>query len=207
MQPDESGQPGQSDRTGEPARPAGPTQTEMPAGDEKVVSSVTVAVEVSAPAKSCFAVAANHFNLPKWAHPIKEVRLDEGRREVDYLLPDGIVTCQTQSRTDMKRGVVDWTVRLPKGEPIQVFSRVVPLDPSRSVYIFTLLSPPMPRRRLKDAYGVVEKNLVKDLEKFRELVRKESQKGPDALEAELQEAQQAAGGGAPTRSKGARRKS
>jgi len=135
-----------------------------------IVSSVTVAVELEHPAAKVFAVANDHFRLSEWAHPIQDVRMKGGAQEVDYLLPDGVVTCPAHNESDAKKGTVDWRVDIPKGEPVQVYSRVLPLGEDRSVYVFTLLSPPMPRRRLKDAYTVVQKNLLNDLEKFKGLV-------------------------------------
>lgn len=135
-----------------------------------VVSSVTVSIEVEAPAEKVYAAASDHALLPRWTHPVKAVRMKDGKREVDYLLPDGVVTCPCEAALDRERGTVDWTVRVPGGEPVRVYSRVAPLDDGSAVYVFTLLSPPMPRRRLKDAYGTVSKNLLRDLERFKALV-------------------------------------
>lgn len=140
--------------------------------EEHIVSSVTVAMEIEAPKDRAFAVAADHFQLPRWAHPVQEVRMKDGRQEVDYLLPDGVVTCPSEGRVDAALGTADWTVQLPKGGALQVYSRVLALGEARSVVLLTLLSPPMPRRRIKDAYSVVQKNLLKDLEKFKEIVEK-----------------------------------
>lgn len=140
--------------------------------EEHVVSSVTVAMELEVPAKQAFAVASDHFQLSHWAHPVQEVRMKDGRQEVDYLLPDGVVTCVSEGRIDPALGVVDWTIHLPKGGDLCVYSRVLALGDARSVFLLTLLSPPMPRRRLKDAYGTVQKNLLRDLEKFKEIVEK-----------------------------------
>ncbi len=140
--------------------------------EEHVVSSVTVALELETPADKAYSVAADHFQLPRWAHPVQEVRQKDGRQEVDYLLPDGVVTCPSEGRVDKELGVADWTVILPKGGPLKVYSRVLPLGDARCVFMLTLLSPPMPRRRLKDAYNVVQKNLMRDLEKFKEIVEK-----------------------------------
>lgn len=140
--------------------------------EEHVVSSVTVALELETPAEKAFAVASDHFQLPRWAHPVQEVRQKDGRQEVDYLLPDGVVTCPSEGRVDAALGVADWTVSLPKGGDLKVYSRVLPLGDARCVFMLTLLSPPMPRRRLKDAYSVVQKNLLRDLEKFKEIVEK-----------------------------------
>lgn len=140
--------------------------------EEHIVSSVTVAMELEAPKEKAYAVAADHFQLPRWAHPVQEVRMKDGRQEVDYLLPDGVVTCPSVGRVDAELGTADWTVELPKGGPLKVYSRVLALGDSRSVFMLTLLSPPMPRRRIKDAYAVVQKNLLKDLEKFKEIVER-----------------------------------
>ncbi|HVE12061.1 MAG TPA: hypothetical protein VNI01_01585 [Elusimicrobiota bacterium] len=137
---------------------------------ELVVSSVTVSVEVQAPRDRVFAMASDQAMLPRWTHPVKAVRMKNGRREVDYLLPEGVVTCSCDAVIDAKKGIIDWTVHIPKGEPVKVFSRVVALDDDSAVYVFTLLSPPMPKHRLKDAYGTVSKNLLKDLNRFKELV-------------------------------------
>lgn len=143
--------------------------TPMPDDKELVVSSVTVSVEVPAPRAKVFAAAADETLLPRWTHPVKAVRMKDGRRQVDYMLPDGTVAAFCDAHKDPERGIVDWTVHLPGADPVQVYSRVIGLGERSSVYVFTLLSPPMPRRRLKDAYGTVEKNLQKDLEKFRDL--------------------------------------
>lgn len=140
--------------------------------EEHIVSSVTVATELEAPKEKAYAVAADHFQLPRWAHPVQEVRMKDGRQEVDYLLPDGVVTCPSVGRVDPELGIADWTVELPKGGPLKVYSRVLALGETRSVFMLTLLSPPMPRRRIKDAYQVVQKNLMKDLEKFKEIVER-----------------------------------
>ena len=171
----------------------------MSENPDHIVSSVTVAVELESPAQAVFDVASDHFKLAKWAHPIQEVRLKNGKREVDYLLPDGVVTCSAESKSDPERGTVDWRVDLPKGAPVQVYSRVMPLDAERSVYVFTLLSPPMPRRRLKDAYTIVQKNLLKDLDKLKELVAAESRKDPDARRRERLEAGRKAKAPAPAK--------
>ena len=140
--------------------------------EEHIVSSVSVSMELEAPAAKAFAVAADCFQLPRWAHPVQEVRMKDGRQEVDYLLPDGVVSCASEGTVDAALGVADWTVHLPKGGDLRVYSRVLPLGEARSVVLLTLLSPPMPRRRLKDAYGTVQKNLLRDLEKFKEIVEK-----------------------------------
>ncbi|MBI3297872.1 MAG: SRPBCC family protein [Elusimicrobia bacterium] len=140
--------------------------------EEHIVSSVTASMELEAPANKAFAVASDHFQLPRWAHPVQEVRMKDGKQEVDYLLPDGVVSCQSEGKIDAELGVADWTVHLPKGGDLRVYSRILPLGEQRSVVLLTLLSPPMPRRRLKDAYGTVQKNLLRDLEKFKDIVEK-----------------------------------
>ncbi|MDE2292016.1 MAG: SRPBCC family protein [Elusimicrobia bacterium] len=141
--------------------------------EEHVVSSVTVSVELEAPVAEVFGVASDHFQLPRWAHPVKEVRKRDGSPEVDYLLPDGVVTCPCEGRSDPALGVADWTVHLPRGGDLKVYSRALPLGDSRTVFMLTLLSPPMPRRQLKDAFSVVQKNLLRDLDKFKAIVEKD----------------------------------
>lgn len=140
--------------------------------EEHIVSSVSVSMEMEAPASSAFAVASDHFQLPRWAHPVQAVRMKDGAQEVDYLLPDGVVSCPSEGTLDAALGVADWTIHLPKGGDLRVYSRVLPLGKARSVVLLTLLSPPMPARRLKDAYGTVQRNLLRDLEKFKAIVEK-----------------------------------
>lgn len=135
-----------------------------------VLDTVTVAVEVAAPQRRLFQVVSNPALLPKWADPIKAIRDDNGRAVVDYQLPDRRVACPCETSLDEERCIADWTVHLPDGPALRVYSRAVAVSDSQSVFVLTLVSPPSGPARLKNARAMMEKNLAKDLDRLKELL-------------------------------------
>jgi uncharacterized protein YndB with AHSA1/START domain len=138
--------------------------------NDEIVTSVTVALELDVPRERLFAVISDPRMLPRWAQPVKAIRGEGAKAEIDYELPEGSVVCRFDRAVDEASGVTDWTVHVPGADPIRVYSRAVGLGGARSAFVVTLVSPPMPKNRAKDLYAMVEENLTKDMEKVRALV-------------------------------------
>ena len=146
----------------------------------KPVITATVSVDIPAPADKVYEALLDISVLPQWAQPVKSIRRDGEGFAMEYMLPDGPVPCRCDEDADPARKTVDWTVRFKGGEPIRIYSRVLPVGPADSTYVFTFTSPPLPARMPKDPLGAIRKNLSKDLEKLRDIVvrRAKSAGGP-----------------------------
>jgi len=137
----------------------------------KVVRSATVSIEVAFGAAKVFKAVSDPLLLPCWAGPVKAVRRRGGGLELDYETPERLITCAADLAVDERRGVVDWTFHLPQ-DPVKAYSRVIPLQESRSVLLLTLASPPMPERRADAGLIDAVKSLSQSMEALKSVLER-----------------------------------
>jgi hypothetical protein len=142
----------------------------VPAAYDGPISSVTVSVEIPSTYKKVFSIVSDPFQSPNWAQPIKSVRRTESGLEADYELPMGVAPCAVTKEIDEKNGVIDVVVRPPVGREFKIHSRVIALDEKNTLYVFTLQSPPIPKKKIKNLRGVLEMNLSKDMDSLRSFI-------------------------------------
>lgn len=128
--------------------------------------ALTLTINLPAPARRVYEIVSDPAALPRWAHPVKAVRTQDGFPVADYQLPERVVTCRYETRADPRRLRADWTLRLPEGPEVRVRSRVRAVGARGSRYEFTLEVPRGPRASL----DALRRNIERDLRRLRALV-------------------------------------
>jgi hypothetical protein len=122
------------------------------------------AVEIVRPLEQAFQYVADPRTLPEWTHAFRSV--SNGRATLET--PRGSVEVGLEVRASLEWGTIDWLMTFPDGSVGRAFSRLVPLDPTRSSYSFTLLAPPVPLEQVEGALAEQAKVLRQELAALQE---------------------------------------
>jgi hypothetical protein len=122
------------------------------------------AVEIVRPLEQAFRYVADPRTLPEWTHAFRSV--SNGRATL--ATPRGSVEVGLEVRASLEWGTIDWLMTFPDGSVGRAFSRLVPLDPTRSSYSFTLLAPPVPLEQVEGALAEQAKVLRQELAALQE---------------------------------------
>jgi hypothetical protein len=117
------------------------------------------AVEIAAPYEAAFRYIADPGTLPDWTHAFRSTT--DGRAVL--ATPRGAVEVRLEVRASPEAGTIDWILTFPDGSVGRAFSRLVGLDPRRSVYSFVLLAPPLPLEQIEGALDAQSSVLRKEL--------------------------------------------
>ena len=117
------------------------------------------AVEIVGPLEQAFRYVADPRTLPEWTHAFRSV--SNGRATL--ATPRGSVQVGLEVRASLEWGTIDWIMTFPDGSVGRAFSRLVPLDHTRSLYSFMLLAPPVPLEQVEGALAEQAKVLREEL--------------------------------------------
>ncbi|HEV8699684.1 MAG TPA: SRPBCC family protein [Candidatus Polarisedimenticolia bacterium] len=124
-------------------------------------------------AEDVFAYLADAATLPRWTSAFKTV--SGGRATL--MTPGGSFDVGLEVRASRAQGTVDWVMTFPDGSVAKAYSRVIELQPDRSLYCFVLTSPPVPLELLEGALDQQSRTLRAELERLRMLLGRGSSAG------------------------------
>ncbi len=82
--------------------------------------------------------------------------------------PNGSVEVGLEVRASLEWGTIDWIMTFPDGSVGRAFSRLAPLDHTRTLYSFALLAPPVPLEQVEGALADQAKVLRQELAALQE---------------------------------------
>jgi hypothetical protein len=125
-------------------------------------------IDIEAPRTSVFAFVAEPANLPLWTHAFRSADGHSARMET----PQGTVDIALDTDARREAGTIDWTMTFPDGQKGLAYSRVTPDGPSRSIYSFVLMAPPVPLEEIEGTLEVQRRTLAKELVRLKEILER-----------------------------------
>ncbi len=123
-------------------------------------------IEIRAPFATVYEFIADADNLPAWTEAFKSVA--NGRAQM--ATPNGAVEIGLRVHSSNDGGTIDWEMTFPDGSVAWAYSRVIPVENERSIYVFVLLPPPVPLEQLEGALEQQSQILRKELFKLAEIL-------------------------------------